>query len=63
MQAPESIEEDIAEAETDTIDEFTLRCDVFGWEVSLRGEERVCNIWDIVCSESDFLEWVCELGN
>lgn len=44
------------------LDEFTLRCDVFWWEVSIRDEIRVCMIGDIVCTEENFLEWVCELG-
>lgn len=44
-------------------DEFTLQCNDFWWEVSIIDEKRTCNIWDIVCSEPDFLEWVCELGN
>lgn len=56
------IEQDIEDTSEEVIDEFTLRCDVFGWEVAIRDELRVCMIWDIVCSESDFLEWVCELG-
>ena len=62
---PDTTEEIIEiqeEAHDEVIDAFTLRCDVFGWEVSIENDIRVCNIWDIICSESDFLKWVCELG-
>ncbi len=62
---PDAIEEisDVEqESYDDVLDEFTLRCDVFGGEVSIKDDIRVCNIWDIVCTESDFLKWVCELG-
>jgi len=63
---PDAIGEEILDIEEESldevIDEFTLRCDVFWWKVSIIWDERVCNIGDIVCQEDDFLKWVCELG-
>ncbi len=59
----EQIEEELVEMLEDLTDEFVLGCELLGWEISAEsGEERICNIRDVICTESDFEEWVCEVS-
>ena len=59
----EQAEEELVEMLEDLTDEFVLGCELLGWEISAEStEERICNIGDIICTESDFEEWVCEVS-